>query len=410
MTQLLAAESKGLVHKAVRHAPAFSKQGVQERLFAVWFSGLIYNQIWEDPAVDAKALGLGSHSRVLTISSAGCNALNYLIHAPASITAVDLNHHHLTLTRLKIAAMKHLPDYESFFTFFGLANDRRNPGRFELFVAPHLSEADRRYWLKPRRLKGRRIDWFATGFYQRSRLGQLLGFIHRSLGAIGRSPRRLLDASDTAERCRVFDEVFSPMYSNALLGLISKSPLSVFSLGIPPSQHKEMHKDANGELFNEYRRRTRRLICEWPLEENYFAWQALGRCYDSEKRRGVPDYLRPEHYEAIKSRLHHLDTRLTSTVDELESTRPGAFNSFVFLDSQDWMPPPAIERQWRAIARVAEPGSRIIFRTAASGSPIERSLPPDLLERFRYHREESAEFYRADRAAIYGGFHLYSVV
>jgi S-adenosylmethionine-diacylglycerol 3-amino-3-carboxypropyl transferase len=409
MAQVLAAESKSLLHKAVRHAPALSKQGVQERLFAAWFGGFVYNQIWEDPVVDAEALQLGTHSRVLTISSAGCNALNYLLHNPASITAVDLNHNHLAVTRLKIAAMKHLPDYESFFAFFGAGDDPKNPERFETFIAPHLDVHARAYWLKTRPLKGRRIDWFATGFYRRSRLGQLLGFVHKGLRALGRNPKQLLVA-DTAERTRVFDTVFAPLYQNGLLNWISNSPLSVYSLGIPPSQHAEMSKDAIGELFEEYRRRTRRLICEWALDDNYFAWQAIARRYDRENRKGVPDYLKPEHYETIKSRLDTIHTKLTSTIDALEAAEPGDFDSFIFLDSQDWMPPQVIERQWRAIARVARPGARIIFRTAAAGSPIERSLPADLMAKFVYHKEDSAAFYLADRSAIYGGFHLYSVV
>ncbi len=408
MTQMMEAESTGLLHKAVRHAPRLSKQGVQERLFAAWFNGLVYNQIWEDPTVDAQALQMGSHSKILTISSAGCNALNYLVNNPAAITAVDLNRHHLTVTRLKIAAMKHLPDYESFFALFGAGDDRRNPDRVLEFVAPHLSETERNYWFAPRRFKGRRIDWFATGFYKRSRLGNLLGMIHRSLRAIKRDPRALLEAPNQAARAEVFDRLYGGLYDNAILGWIGKSPLSVFHLGIPPSQHEEMSKDANGQLFAEYRRRTRRLLCEWPIEDNYFAWQSVCRGYDRENRRGVPDYLKPEHYETIKSRISCIDTRLTSTIDALETALPGTFNTFIFLDSQDWMPAATIERQWRAIARVATPGSRIIFRTAASGSPIERSLPPELMSRFTYHAAESALHYKNDRAAIYGGFHLYT--
>jgi S-adenosylmethionine-diacylglycerol 3-amino-3-carboxypropyl transferase len=66
-----------------------------------------------------QALQLDENSRVLTISSGGCNALNYLLENPESVTAVDLNRHHIYLLNLKLAALKHLPDHESFFAFFG---------------------------------------------------------------------------------------------------------------------------------------------------------------------------------------------------------------------------------------------------------------------------------------------------
>src|SRR5688572_7684824 len=104
---------------AVQTESLSSKQGVLQKLFAVWFDAFVYNQIWEDPRVDIEALQLDGSSRVLTISSGGCNALNYLLESPESVTAVDLNRHHIYLLNLKIAALKHLPDYDSFFAFFG---------------------------------------------------------------------------------------------------------------------------------------------------------------------------------------------------------------------------------------------------------------------------------------------------
>lgn len=404
----LAERSRGLLKKAVRHAGPLTRTGLQERLFAAWFNGLVYNQIWEDPRVDARALQLGAGSRVLTISSAGCNALAYLAYGPESVTAVDLNHHHLSLTRLKIGAMASLPSHDALFRFFGCADDAANIGAFERSIAASLDPDTLEYWTRSRP-GGRRIHWFADGFYKRSRLGRLLGLIHKSLRAIGRSPRQLLEARGEGERGRVFDEVFAPVFENALLKWIGSSPLSVFSLGIPPSQHKSMAAEAEGDLLSEYRLRARRLLCDWPMEDNCFAWQAVSRSYDRVNRRAVPDYLLERNSDAIRSRLDRLRTRLGSTIDVMEGASAGEFNAFVFLDSQDWMPPPVLERQWRAIARIAPSGSRIIFRTAGNTSPIQTALSSDLLAKFAYHPEESAAYHRDDRSAIYGGFHLYTV-
>lgn len=107
------------LHSAVQNEKLSSKQGLLQKLFAVWFDAFIYNQIWEDPRVDIQALQLDSESRILTISSGGCNAMNYLVEGPEAVTAVDLNKHHIYLLNLKIAALKHLPSYEKFFAFFG---------------------------------------------------------------------------------------------------------------------------------------------------------------------------------------------------------------------------------------------------------------------------------------------------
>jgi S-adenosylmethionine-diacylglycerol 3-amino-3-carboxypropyl transferase len=62
---------------------------------------------------------------------------------------------------------------------------------------------------------------------------------------------------------------------------------------------------------------------------------------------------------------------------------------------------------WTAISEKAEPGSRIIFRTAGAESPLTANLPSELLAKFRYEKETSERLFREDRASIYGGFHLY---
>src|SRR5258706_10065378 len=86
----------------------YHPKGMQERLFTIWFGGFVYNQIWEDPRCDQEGLNIDENSRILTIASGGCNVLNYLIHSPARIVAVDLNPPPVALTRLKLAALKSL--------------------------------------------------------------------------------------------------------------------------------------------------------------------------------------------------------------------------------------------------------------------------------------------------------------
>ncbi|MCS1407054.1 MAG: hypothetical protein M2R45_00210 [Verrucomicrobia subdivision 3 bacterium] len=44
---------------------------------------LIYNTCWEDPRIDRALFGLGSSSGLVTITSAGCNVLDYLLDLPA---------------------------------------------------------------------------------------------------------------------------------------------------------------------------------------------------------------------------------------------------------------------------------------------------------------------------------------
>ena len=80
----------------------------------------------------------------------------------------------------------------------------------------------------------------------------------------------------------------------------------MFGLGIPPQQYEELKKELNGEgtINDIYRERVRRLACDFPIGENYFAWQAFSRKYDTDKRIAVPEYLKAEN-ELLK-KLHAL--------------------------------------------------------------------------------------------------------
>ena len=64
---------------------------------------LIYNICWEDVAIDRKLLKLDESSSVFMISSAGENALTYLLDNPESIVTVDINKRQTALLELKMA-------------------------------------------------------------------------------------------------------------------------------------------------------------------------------------------------------------------------------------------------------------------------------------------------------------------
>ena len=405
------------LRKAVHHHSLASRRGMLERMFTLWFRGFVYNQIWEDPRVDAEALHLGPDSSVLAISSGGCNILNYLVHRPRRIVAVDLNANHMSLTRLKLAAVQHLPDHEAFYKFFGYGRHSDNFANYHRYIRPHLDPQTIAFWESsdwPGKTFGpKRIGYFTRGIYDQAKLGQFFRIIHGLARSIRRDPSRLLAAKTVAEQERIFDDTFGPLFENRLIRWLGRQPVAVYSLGIPPSQHAVMLEESDndgGKLFDLYRERVRRLACGFPLDDNYFAWQAFGRRYDHEHRRAVPDYLKAENYATIKELAPRVETHVASLSDQLARETPGSLNSFVLLDSQDWMPPPVIERLWSDIARVGAADTRVIFRTAGERSPVEAALEPATREKFAYRAERSRALHEQDRSAIYGMFHLYERV
>ena len=162
-----------------------SKEGIQERLFTLAFSGLVYPQILEDPLVDLEALSLKEDEHLVAIASGGCNLLSYLATAPIRITAIDLNPAHVALNKLKLAAIRHLLDYAALHRFFAEADAHENVRAYEHYIRPHLDEMSRRYWEARNLLGCRRIGYFRTNLYRHGLLGTFIGASH----LLARMPR-----------------------------------------------------------------------------------------------------------------------------------------------------------------------------------------------------------------------------
>ena len=399
--------ANSLLKRAAHQRPANTRRGVLERLFTLMFQGFVYNQIWEDPDVDLKALALQPHHRVITIASGGCNVLNYLAADPAKIIAVDLNPNHIALTKLKLSALENLPSHEEFFRFFGQANDKANRPAYDKYLRPHLDAETRKYWEKDRPLRGRRINMFGKNLYRYGLLGRFIGILHAVAKLHGKKLEPILAARTPEEQRRLFERDIAPLFDYKSIKLLSKSPVSLYALGIPPAQYDELV--AAGDPVSVLRERVERLACDFPIQENYFAWQAFGRGYDIEHREAVPAYLQRDTYDVIRTRIGKVEVHHASLTDFLEAQARGSLHRYVLLDAQDWMNKDQISALWREIDRTADMrDARVIFRTAGPDSPLPRKLPAEVLAPWTYLESESKAWHAKDRSSIYGGFHVYA--
>ncbi|WP_075218208.1 DUF3419 family protein [Mongoliimonas terrestris] len=398
--------SNRILNDAVHNNRMTTRQGMLERLFTMAFSGLVYPQIWEDPEVDMAALALGPGARIVTIASGGCNVMSYLTRNPAEITAVDLNPAHVALVKLKLACIEHLPAYEVFFRFFGHADEKANTHLYDAYVRDHLDPTTRAYWEARRTLRGRRINLFARNVYRFGLLGRFIGTVHLLSRAYGQNPRRMLTAKSLEEQRRIFEETLAPVFDARLVRWLCRMPVSLYGLGIPPAQYAYLQASAGGDVAGLLKGRLERLACDFPMEDNYFAWQAFGRSYDRKHRVAVPPYLRREHYDTVRANSGRVEVLHQSMTDHLAGRPDASLDGYVLLDAQDWMNREQLTALWTEITRTAAPGARVIFRTAGEESHIAATLPEEINRHWAYQAEESAAFSAKDRSSIYGGFHL----
>ncbi len=394
---------------AVHQNKALSKTGVLERLFTFAFQHLVYPQIWEDPLVDMAALGIRPDDHIVAIASGGCNVLSYLNANPARITAVDLNGAHIALNRLKLCALKNLPDYDAFFSFFGRADSKANIALYRSRLRPLLDADSRAYW-DGRGVDGRRrIEAFANNFYRHGLLGRFIGAGHLLARLYGADPGAILQARTLEEQRAAFDKQLAPLVDKGLVRWLTRQPASLYGLGIPPSQYRALSGDSPDGISAVLKQRVERLACGFPVQSNYFAWQAFGRRYAEDADASLPPYLQRDNFEALRARADRVRPHHGSLTGFLHDSPAQSVDGYVLLDAQDWMNDADLTALWTEILRTARPGARVIFRTAADERLLPGRVPEATLAAFRYDADLCRTLGDQDRSSIYGAFHLYTL-
>ncbi len=395
------------LNEAVTQNTSMSRAGLLERTFARLFHGLVYAQIWEDPVVDMDALQIQPGENIVCIASGGCNMLSYLTAHPASITAVDLSPAHVMLNKLKLGVVQHVPDHATLFAMLGRGDQPENVAHFDTFVAPHLDEDTRAYW-NARTLRGPRKRILAKGLYHHGLLGQFLAVVHVVAKMARVDFGQLLAAQTMEEQKAFFDTQIVPLYQSRFIRFLAHRRASLFGLGIPPAQYDKLAADADGDIVAVLQERTRKLFCDFPIEDNYFAWQAAYRGYQPVPTPATPPYLAQENFDAVRANAARVSVLNKSLTDVLANHATSSKHCYVLLDAQDWMTDEQLNALWDEITRTAAPGARVIFRTGGTDDILPGRVRPQTLDRWAYDSAASAKGFREDRSAIYGGFHLYT--
>lgn len=394
-----------LVGTAAIRSSALSVDGMLERLFALAFRGLVYPQIWEDPVVDLAAMEIEPHHHIASIASGGCNVLSYLSENPAKITAVDLNRAHVALTKLKLVGLQNLPNWDSFYRFFGDADEVQNMRDYQHYLKVALDDTTRKYW-EGRKLTGRRrLSQFKTNIYAHGLLGRFIGVGHKLARVYGRNLGSYLTCRSIEEQREYFAKEIAPLFDKRFVKWLTNRRVSLYGLGIPPAQYEALAGNSSmaGVLFE----RLERLTCGFSLNDNYFAWQAFGRGYAPNASGPVPLYLERRNFAKLRATADRVSVQQINMTDALLTMPAGSVDRVVLLDAQDWMTDVQLNALWSAISHSTSSKARVIFRTAGKSTILPGRVTENVLGQWNYLEGRSLELGQKDRSSIYGGFHIY---
>ncbi len=309
------------------------------------FDHIRYAQLWEDADVLTSALGDCAGKTLVSICSAGDNALAMLILDPARVVVLDLSPAQIACLKLRIAAYQVLTHPE----FVELTGSRASTRRGALLnrVLEATDTETRAFWqtLTP---EVERHGIGGVGKFERYfRIFRswLLPLVHS---------RRTIDAVFTprspTERQTFFDTRFNTVRWRLLLNLF----FSRFVMG-RMGRDSAFFDHVEGSPAQHVARRIRHAgVTTDPSQNPYMHWILKGNHGDA-----LPMAWRPEHYEAIRSRLDRLDIRLGS-LEAFVSTSEKA-SGFNLSDIFEYMSPETFPQVYGSILTAAEPNARLVY-------------------------------------------------
>ncbi len=387
---------------------------IDQKIFdAIYSRSLVYNASWEDPAVDRQALDLQPDDVVLVITSAGCNALDYVLLSPRRVHAVDANPRQSALLELKVAGIRELA-FDDYFALFGEGQHAHFDEIYGDLLRHRLSAFARQYW-------DRCAGWFSPGnaldsFYYHG-LSGVVARCFRGFLKLKPKLRAGLDAlthvRSLSEQREIYECRVAPLLWTRAVDWTLSRQFTMSMLGVPHPQRKEVERQHAGGVGEFVRESVEYVMRELPVWTNYFWTLYLNGSYS---RDNCPEYLKRENFEALKAGLVDRIEIHTATVTNFLRGTDERISKFVLLDHMDWMStyaPVALRDEWSAILQRATPDARVIFRSAhawpAYLEAIRCNEGTRVVDLLRFHPELASRLQREDRVHTYAGFHIADV-
>ncbi len=348
------------------------------------FDHIRYAQLWEDADVLTSALGECAGKTLVSICSAGDNALAMLTLDPARVMVLDLSLAQIACLRLRIAAYQVLNHPE----FIELTGSRASTRRGALLNRVlEATDAETRAFWKALTPEVEKYGIGGVGKFERYfRIFRtwLLPLVHS---------RRTIEAVFTprspTERQTFFDTRFNTVRWRLLLNLF----FSRFVMG-RMGRDSAFFDHVEGSPAQHVARRIRHAgVTTDPSRNPYLHWILKG-----DHGTALPMAWRREHYETIRSRLDRLDIRLGS-LEAFVSTGEKA-SGFNLSDIFEYMSPETFPQVYGSILSAAEPNARLVYWNMMA----PRRVPSKYLNRVKTLTDIETQQKARDMAFFYSDF------
>ena len=354
---------------------------------------LRYSQVWEDYKLLFDGLDLEPADHVVSIGSAGDNALALLARGVASVSSVDLNPAQTALCELKKVAISKV-DYAEFADLLGAGNTERGLRVYQT-IKSELSERSLAYWESHQDILQRGI--LHSGrlelFWNKMREDVFETFVSED------SLYKFIASRDLSEQRINFERFFSgEAFCTAFKEFTDKK--NVAKHGRDIAQYKYVDADDIGGFFF---RRFRQVCTEVPIADNFYLHYLFFGRYESLSQG--PFYLRSQIYETLVQRIDRFEV-VEESLDVFVARGEKPYSKMNLSDLFEYL---SIEETDHFLAVLSENmvrGGRIAFWNHLN----ERGPGSTCKLKLDEHRSLGQELFTRDRTFFYSDFRVLEVI
>ena len=347
------------------------------------FNIIRYAQVWEDADILCDALEINENDNILSIASAGENALSLLVKNPKHVYAIDLNDEQIFCSEFKIKAFKNL-EYDETMELIGVFDSKRRKDLYEK-IKEDLEENTKNYF-------DQNFKIIETGLINNGKFEKYLKtFGTKVLPLIHNKKTRmeLLEKKTVEERIKFYDE----KWNNRRWRLLFKIFFS----------RKVMGKMGRDEAFFRY---VKTNVAERILEHTKYAITQLDTSQNSylhyiikgKYENVLPLCYRKENYELIKKNINNISLH-SETVENFIQNNEEKITKYNLSDIFEYMSEEQMTKIAEKIVEESPSGSILAYWNMLSPKRASK-----FVEKLEYNEEKSEELLKKDKAFFYSKF------
>ncbi|MBR3613944.1 MAG: DUF3419 family protein [Clostridia bacterium] len=348
------------------------------------FDIIRYAQVWEDAEILIEGLNINENDNILSIASAGENAISMLIKNPKKVYAIDLNSNQIACSEFKIICYKYL-NYEECMEAIGVFESDKRLMLYEK-IENKLSENTRRYFNENKEIIKEGI--IHTGKFEK--YFQLFGKKVLPMIHSKKIRQELLEKKTKEERYEFYNKKWNNIRWNMLFRIFFSRTV-MGRLG----RDKAFFRYVNVNVAEHILERTKYAITELDTSENSYLHYIINGKYENI----LPIAYRKENFETIKQNIDKIELLSESIETFIDREDVDYISKYNLSDIFEYMSDEQMHEIVNKMFEKSSSGARIAYWNMLADKRASKYF-----ENLEYKEKLSEELLNKDKAFFYSKF------